>query len=160
MINKSFPTIICALIIFIFSSYAQASNIQGRVISVSSGDNFIMFSTDGQKIPVQLYGIAAPQRNQRHGNTATNFLAYLIVQKDVSVKVYSTDEFGRVIGVVTQGDKNINRQMIHQGYAWRHASQCRKASFCVEWNKVQEEAKKARRGLWSIKEPIPPWKWK
>lgn len=159
MAYKSLPVIISALAILFFSDSTLAREIKGRVMSVSSGDNFIMFSTEGEQVPVQLYGIAAPERNQPHGYNAAQFLAYLIIQQDVTVKVYSTDEVGRAVGVVTLAEKNINRQMIHQGYAWRHASECRKASFCVEWNRVQNEARKARRGLWSIKEPIPPWEW-
>lgn len=159
MILKSLSAFICSLAFILFAGTAKSEEIQGRVMSVSSGDNFIMFATDGLQVPVQLYGVAAPERSQRHGLEAANFLNYLILQRDVIVKVYSSDELGRVMGVVTLDDKNINRSMIRQGYAWRHAKECRKASFCGEWNRVQEEARKERRGVWSVKEPIPPWEW-
>ena len=71
-----------------------------------------MFSTEGKQVPVQLYGIAAQERNQKHSDQALNFLTYLIVQQNLTVKVYLTDTFGRIVGVVSQGEK---RTLVNRG---------------------------------------------
>ncbi len=54
---------------------------------------------------------------------------------------------------------NVNQELIKAGLAWQYRKYC-KASFCNEWLKLEGKAKSAKVGLWSDKDPVPPWEWR
>lgn len=56
-------------------------------------------------------------------------------------------------------DRVLNADMLEAGQVWAYPQYC-KASFCKGWKKLEQDAKEARRGLWSRKNPTPPWKWR
>lgn len=134
------------------------TDITGRVILVGSGDTCIVLTSKGEQLALSLYGIAAPERGQDYAEQATQFASYLMGHQDVSVEIYSEDQYGRQVGVVWVGEKNINRELVRQGYAWQYSKICKK-SFCREWSSLQEKARLSRLGVWAMKNPIPPWKW-
>ena len=53
----------------------------------------------------------------------------------------------------------LNADMLEAGQAWAYPAFCN-APFCNGWKKLEQDAKEARRGLWSRKDPTPPWKWR
>lgn len=46
--------------------------------------------------------------------------------------------------------------MIRTGYAWHYL----KYDTNDAWNKLEREAKRAKRGLWIQPNAIPPWEWR
>ena len=51
---------------------------------------------------------------------------------------------------------NLNRELVKAGLAWWY----RKYSKDESLGALEEEAKTAKRGLWTDPEPVPPWCWR
>jgi micrococcal nuclease len=57
------------------------------------------------------------------------------------------------------GDTLVNEELIRQGLAWVYNRYC-KRPVCQGWKALEEEARKARRGLWSMPNPVAPWEFR
>jgi micrococcal nuclease len=75
--------------------------------------------------------------------------------KEVTLKTHGRDKYGRTIADVLLPDgTNVNQQLVKEGWCWwyqKHAPNDRALE------QSQQEAKEAKRGLWSDAEPVPPW---
>ncbi len=87
----------------------------GRVVAVTDGDTLTVAAA-GARYRVRLYGIDAPEAGQRFGPEAREALADLVLGEVVEVEVTGTDPFGRVVGVVTRGDTEVNLAMVLRTY--------------------------------------------
>ena len=52
--------------------------------------------------------------------------------------------------------RNLNQELIKAGLAWWF----RKYSKDVRLGAFEQEARLAKRGLWTEPQPVPPWKWR
>jgi endonuclease YncB( thermonuclease family) len=145
--------------LLLIPSISFSSTITGKVVSVADGDTITILNSHNQQTKIRLYGIDTPEKAQPYGKKATKFTASLTAGKQVSVKVYDTDRYGRSVGVVFVGSNNINEEIIRAGYAWQYRKYC-KASFCSDWLDLEEQAKNSRIGLWKDKNPTAPWEWR
>ena len=102
---------------------------------------------------IRIWGIDCPEKKQRFGSQATEFLASLIWAKPLKLKIRSKDQYGRLVAQVYHEDIDIGLVMVRYGYAW-HASTLNKDKALT---KAQSEAKKQGLGLWQDKNPIAPW---
>lgn len=127
----------------------------GLVSEVIEGDFMEVF--DGIKLrKVRLYGIDAPELNQRFGNESVKFLEELVHRRNVNVEVITEDIYGRAVALVTLGGKNINEIMIRDGYAWVYEEHCNKSE-CQQWRREQDQARALKKNIWSEEAPQPPW---
>jgi len=55
-------------------------------------------------------------------------------------------------------DQNLNEEQIKSGYAWVFKKYC-KDTFRSKWLQYAKEARYNELGLWSDKNPIPPWEY-
>jgi micrococcal nuclease len=94
-----------------------AGDFEGRVISVFDGDTVTVLHNK-KRIKVRLDGIDAPERYQHFGAKSKSALTKLLNGKTVTVLDKGTDEYDQVRGIVTLSGKNINEQMISDGWAW------------------------------------------
>ena len=78
------------------------------------------------------------------------------MNKEVVVKWKEKDRYGRVIGEIYLGDRYVNLEMVQDGLAW-HYKQYSKSK---ELAAAEDEARKAKKGLWVDKEPEPPWEYR
>lgn len=99
------------------------------------------------------------KKAQAYGNVAKKFTAKLVAGKTVEVAAYDIDKYGRTVGVVTVGDRNVNRTILEAGLGWQYRKYC-KAEFCESWIQLEEKARKAGIGLWKDDSPTPPWEWR
>jgi endonuclease YncB( thermonuclease family) len=106
---------------------------------------------------IRLHGIDAPEKAQAFGNKAKEALAGKVHEKTVRVVWKEKDRYGRIVGDVHLGDRNINVEMVHDGFAWWYRSFAPKSK---ELERAEAEARKERRGLWHDKEPEPPWEYR
>ncbi|XP_048559514.1 uncharacterized protein LOC125539996 isoform X2 [Triticum urartu] len=101
-------------------------------------------------------GIDAPELDMEYGMESKDELVRLIGGKRVSILVYGPDKYGRSLGDIYCDGVFIQEQMLKGGFAW-HYKMCDKRPEFAKW---QREAKKARRGLWSLDKPQKPWIWR
>lgn len=108
------------------------------------GDSFHMNGTE-----VRMLGIDAPEGRQtceRQGRTwpcgedARRHLAGLIAGRRISCRGDEPDQHGRMLGTCSTGGRNLNGQMVLDGFA---------VSFGARYGREEREARDNRRGLWS-----------
>jgi endonuclease YncB( thermonuclease family) len=72
--------------------------------------------------------------------------------------VVNTDRYGRTVGHVCIGDRNINREMIREGHAWVYRRYLDDKTLLDD----ETHAQKNGIGLWGLPETerVPPWDWR
>lgn len=150
-----FTTIRAAILASLLSCVAVAADkdvISGRVTKVIDGDTIVVDSR-GEKVTVRLEGIDAPERGQDFGTAATKHLRSMVDEKDLIVIQTGTDKYGRKLGTIVTAEGSVNAKMVSDGYAWHF----KKYSTDKDLAEREVEARNARRGLWAMKNPVPPW---
>jgi endonuclease YncB( thermonuclease family) len=137
-------------------SHAQSADISGRVVSVQDGDTLTVL-VDRRQIKVRLADIDAPESKQPFGTGSRQSLAAVCFNNEALLETQGTDRYGRTIATVHCAGSNANAMQVRQGMAWVFD---RYASPNSPLYALQNEAKAARRGLWSDPQPIPPWEWR
>jgi endonuclease YncB( thermonuclease family) len=136
------------------SVLARSNTFAGLVVSVRDGDT-IMVVRRGHAEKVRLAGIDCPELGQAFGARAKQFTAHLALSKTVTVRVRDIDEYGQRIGVVILPDgRTLNRELVAAGMAWRSGTSPKKDR---ELARLEAEARRAKRGLWTDAHPTPPW---
>ena len=125
----------------------------GRAIEVYDGDTISVVNND-KKYRIRFYGIDAPESRQEHGKIARNALREKILGKEVSVTVKNLDRYGRAVGKVSLGSRDINLEMVKEGHAWHYISYAKKEHDIAE---AEKEARANKLGLWQNASPMPPW---
>ncbi len=145
-----------ALPIAIPDAAADSITFQAMVIDVQDGDTLIV-ARNKTRLTVKLPGIDAPELDQPYGPEAKRFAAKLVKGKVVTIE---TAQAGNPIygAVRFANSKILAHEMVKAGLAW--ATTMDKTSMFSE---AQEDAKKARIGLWvnsEDEEPVSPWDWR
>lgn len=135
-----------------FLSLSMEKVLHGQVIDVLDGDT-VKLRSDWHIYKIRLAGIDAPEKQQAYGVQSKIYLEHLIVDKDVSIKVVSCDQYGRYVGRIYLGGKDINGEMIRSGYAWHYYQYDSDPVYAV----FMLDAQRANRGLWQEAHPTPPW---
>ncbi|HDM75205.1 MAG TPA: hypothetical protein ENG51_01900 [Deltaproteobacteria bacterium] len=148
--------VIC-LSIFLASSAIAWS---GKCIKVQDGDTITVLR-DHQQVRIRLYGIDCPERRQAFGKRARQFTARLVFGKIVKIDPVTVDRYGRTIGWVyvdhpELGRLCLNEELLKAGLAWVYRRYCRNPRMI----KLEEEARQAKRGLWSNPHATPPWQYR
>jgi endonuclease YncB( thermonuclease family) len=117
----SHPAIILLFLTLCYSIPVNAA--QYKCTRVTDGDT-ITVTQNGFKTTIRLVGIDAPEKSRKKhepgqpfSQNSTKFLAGMILNKDVEVKNYGTDRYGRTLGVVYLDGKNVNLEMVKAGLA-------------------------------------------
>ena len=56
-----------------------------------------------------------------------------------------------------QDGTNVNYELVKEGCWWWYRKY---APGNVELEKLESEAREAKRGLWAYPHPVPPWEWR
>lgn len=152
------------LVAWAVSLPALAENVRGVVVGVIDGDT-VLFKPErtGARsrafLKIRLADIDAPEKNQAYGDAATRALTALVLNQSVEANMVATDVYGRRVAHLAQGTLQVNIEMVRLGLAWTYhpASRYRRNAAGVA---AQEEARRARRGLWAEATPMPPWIWR
>lgn len=145
-------SILLLLLSITIVSCSDVKTLKGRIVKVTDGDTVILLDSDSTQHKIRLDAIDAPEKGQAFVNKATEYLASLIAGKDVIVEYEKTDQYKRILGTIYCEDMNINNEMVRAGYAWRYYYN--KDKHLLE---LQDEAQKAKRGLWQDKNAIDPY---
>ena len=105
-------------------------------------------------LSVRLLGINAPNRGLPNYNIAKNYLASLILNKELIFEYdkYQEDMYGRILAYVWINDKKvlINEIMVKNGMAKTEVYQARaKLKYQDLLQQAENEAKEKKIGIWS-----------
>ena len=156
------------VILFLLSTYAYA-DFNAEVVNIVDGDTIDVIDINSQKLRIRLLGIDSPESEQLFGYESSIYLKKILNGKSVTIisrpdknKPYTLGYYNRVIGKVILHGRDINLEMIEKGMAW-HFTKYKKSQPIDDrysYNEAENNARKKNIGLWSIKDPLPPWKWR
>jgi endonuclease YncB( thermonuclease family) len=135
---------------------ASPSCIVGRVVGVTDGDTVTLLTVAHSRLRVRLTEIDTPERGQPGGARARQVLADKVFNEIVNVTVYGNDRYGRTLGRVWLGARDINRELVREGYAWAYRQ------YLTDTSLLEDErlARAEMLGLWSSRDSVPPWNWR
>ncbi len=91
---------------------------------VHGGDTVTVFTPEGTKLRVRLFGIDAPEvshgrkPSQPFAEQAQQALETKLLGKAVTLEVIEVDRHRRIVGILRSGPQSINRQMVQEGWAY------------------------------------------
>ena len=168
----------CLLTFHSGPAFAQAvpgvvSILEGLVVGVSEGDR-LTINCLGQETHLRLYGVAAPQTvkldkftgwyktGQPYAEDAFRALIVKVLHQQVRVEVRKTLVFKDnkhepvEIAIVYLDGRNINLEMLSEGWGWLYKNAMSKADIPV-YLAAEKQARLRREGLWAQEHPQPPW---
>ena len=140
----------------LISSTVQATEYKGKVIAVLDGDTVKIRISKTEKIKVRLAQIDAPEKAQAFGMRSKKALSKLISGEVVRVVEEDVDRYGRIVGRIYHGKRDINAVMVKKGMAWVY----RKYSKDQSLIRMERQAKTAKKGLWKDNNPLEPWEFR
>lgn len=159
----------------LLSFEAQAKNPirteYGVVKKVSDGDTIQAITDNGTKLKIRLYGIDAPETakgkkktittkpGQPYGEEAQESLENKVMGKKVRIDIVDVDRYHRLVSLIYLSDRNINHEMVAEGYAWAYR-QYLDSAYASEFIGLEDEARAKKLGLWKQANPEPPWEWR
>ncbi len=141
------------------SGGGPAEVLSGRVTRVGDGDTLTLRTDDGKQVKVRLYGLDAPELDQKYGPEARDFLNTLVLNRDVRVEQQTIDQYGRVVGLVFDSGLSLNLTLVASGQAWVYERYCR-LPVCDRMRAEEAQARQKKLGLWRDDAPQPPWQWR
>jgi micrococcal nuclease len=165
---KGFLTLylLAGLTTFLLTSFSFAREpirtVTGIVTKVSDGDTIHVTTQEKTKLKVRLYGVDAPETpkiNQRtghinkpgqpYGEEAWRALEAKIMGMQVKLDIIDIDRYKRMVGIIWFNERNINLEMVREGYAEAYVEYLREP-YRSQFMRVEMEAKSAKKGIWSL----------
>lgn len=128
-------------------------DLNGKVVKIVDGDTFDLLTESNTTVRIRLNGIDCPERKQDYYQVCKDALAAYIFGKEVQLITRGKDRYTRTIADVFYKNKNINLDMIRNGFGWHY----KKYSSDPVMAKAEQKARKAKIGLWQMKNPVAPW---
>ena len=132
---------------------AKEESIVATVTKVIDGDSLKAKTKEGKEYEIQVEGIDAPELKQPHGKEATEALSKMVMGKEIKVNWTKKDNFDRLLAQIHVDKTHANQEMLRTGHAWHF----KRYNQSKELAELEEEAKKAKRGLWATENPQAPW---
>ncbi|WDL73848.1 thermonuclease family protein [Helicobacter winghamensis] len=132
------------------TNYLKTQELQGRVEKIIDGDT-LRFLSGKESYIIRLYGIDAPEKKQSYGKEATLALNKMCpINTEAKIIVKDEDKYKRAIGILECNARDINAEMVKNGFAWAYREY---SSAYVEYELM---AKSKKVGLWNVNNPIKP----
>jgi micrococcal nuclease len=128
----------------------------GKAIGVVRPDEIKVMTEEGKVENVRLYGIDSPVEPQDFGKAAHLYTSRRVLGGTVEVRPLFRDHFDRVIAWVFVDGECLNKELLRKGLVWWYKKYL---PFEKELEMLEQEARKARVGLWSGESPVPPWEY-
>ncbi len=151
------PAIVLAVATSLAPMPAVASDLVG-VASVIDGDTLEI-----RGVRIRLHGIDAPESRQscmrasgarwRCGQQAALALSDRIGRRTINCAVRDVDRYDRAIAVCTQGNQDLNRWLVSEGWAVAYRRYSR------DYIGAETAARSAGRNIWSG-QFVMPWDWR
>lgn len=156
MNNKVFLRVGVFLFFFCFCipAFSQVFN-SVKVVRVIDGDTVDLL-LNGKQTRIRIAEIDCPERGQPFSKRATEFTKAFTNGKIVNLKIRNKDRYGRFVGYLSVGNKDLSAELVKNGYAWVY----RYFSDQPLLLKYEDRAKKNKVGLWAESNPIEPSKYR
>ena len=128
--------------------------VHAQVLQIVDGDS-VTVSMNGELERVRLADIDAPDHDQPFSIDSRQSLFDLCLWVHAELSSISRDHYGRTMARVKCNGVDVNAEQVRRGLAWVKDQSAKDRSLY----KLQNEARSARRGLWSRESPVPPWEW-
>ena len=126
------------------------------VYRIIDGDSF-EGRANGQNYRIRLFGIDAPEKGQDFYQKSKDRLGQLCKEGPINIKIRNKDYFGRwVADAYSFKGEFINQTMIKDGLAWHFTKYSKDPTL----KKLESDARDSLLGIWSIKDPTPPWEYR
>lgn len=107
---------------------------------------------------LQVYGIDAPEDGQPMAKEARLRLEALVLYQQVNVQIKAKDVYKRHIARISLMDgRDLSQEMLKGGFAWWYRKYTPKDQ---SLQASENEARKAKRGIWAQANPVPPWEFR
>ena len=149
----------CRLIAFFtltlyFTGSALAGIVTGNVTGVLDGGTLeVLHNRHPERL--RLSGIDCPEKGQAFGKKAKQAASALAFGREVTIQTHGHDKYQRLLGDVLLPDgTNVNHTLVKDGWCWWYRKY---APLNTELEKLEKDARDAKKGLWVDPSPIPPW---
>ena len=140
--------------------FCPATDAQGRPVwrveMINDGDTVTCLDTEGRRVRVRLVGIDAPELDQPKGRESRAALVAKLTGGLVRVEGDARDQHGRLLGTLRLDDRDLNREMVAEGWAWAFTGFAEDSDLIA----AESAARRARRGVWADSQPLPPRQWR
>lgn len=138
---------------------AHADVIQGLVVAIQDGDTLTVLDEGKTQHKIRLTGIDAPEKKQPFGQRSKESLSNLVYRREVLVDWHKLDRYGRVLGKVVLGNRDINLAQVEAGLAWHYVEYAREQTppDRALYSQAEAHAREGHVGLWSEPVPTAPW---
>lgn len=133
-----------------------SGGLTGTVVGIHDGDTLRMLS-GRNTVKVRLFGIDAPELGQPFSQASRERLAALTFNKTIRLVSRGKDAYGRQLAdVILSNGTNVNHEMVRSGMAFYFRRYVRSNDL----ERLENEARRARRGVWSIDNMTRPWEYR
>ena len=140
--------------LFLLISMYVWAQVKGKVIKIKDGDTVVVLLADKTQQTIRLAEVDCPENGQAFGNNAKKFTSDQVFGKNIIFYQVGKDRYGRSIaGIFYDGNKYLSREIVKAGFGWWYF----KASKNTELQKLQDEAKEKKLGLWADTTAMSPW---
>ncbi len=136
-----------------FPSDTQLVPVQdGAILRVVDGDTVVL-QYNGQEERMRLLRINTPERGKTGYDEATQALEKLVSGQAIRIEFeegkVERDNYGRLLGYIFAGDRNVNIEMVRQGWTsfWTRYGEGR---YAAAFREAEQEARAEHRGLWAL----------
>ena len=143
--------------VFLLFPYSSSADFSGQVVSVLDGDTIEVLH-NGKAQRIRLQAIDCPEKGQPFGKIAKWATSALVFGRTVTVQGHDKDKYKRLVADVLLADEtNVNQKLVKDGWCWWYRKY---APGDTVLEVLEAEAREARRGVWALPNPVPPWEWR
>ncbi len=132
---------------------ALAQAFSGLVVSVHDGDTLTVMAED-RKLQVHVAEIDAPELHQRWGERSRDSLSGICLGKQAEVSMVPSRRAATTGRVLCEG-VDAGAQQVGRGLAW--VASRRRTGTAAPLFFLEDQAQRNKEGLWSDRNPSPPW---
>ncbi len=154
--------VISLWLILLYPCGVTAETLIGKVVRITDGDTLVILDATQTQHKIRLAGIDAPESKQPFGQKSKERLSQSVAGQQVAVDWSKRDRYDRIIGKIIYDGKDVNLAQIRTGLAWWYRKYAQEQSPVDRqlYEAAEDRARADQVGLWSDKDPIPPWDWR
>lgn len=142
-----------AVLALLLAPALHAAAFRGTVSHVTDGDTLWVRPADGgPPVEIRLLDLDAPEGCQAYGANAKMALRERILDQSVRVRPRGRDDYGRRLARIDHKGRDVGAWMVRHGYAWSMRFHDKPGPYA----KLEAQARKERRGLWSLPGAVDP----